>query len=128
MAIKNKNFKIAVIEDERFLREAIKDKLEREGFEVKEAINGQEGIKIIREEKPDLILLDLIMPVKSGFEVLEEIKKEESLKDIPVVVLSNLGQESDIEKSKELGAFDYLIKADFKMKEIVEKIKKYFNA
>ncbi|MBL7141864.1 response regulator [Patescibacteria group bacterium] len=115
--------KIALIEDDKFLLGAMNDKLLREGFSVFTAVNGEGAMELIKKEKPDLILLDLIMPVKSGFEVLEDLKNDNELKNIPVIILSNLGQESDIEKGKELGAVDYLIKADFKMKEVIEKIK-----
>ncbi len=119
---KNK-VKIALIEDDKFLLGAMNDKLLREGFSVFTAVNGEGAMELIKKEKPDLVLLDLIMPVKSGFEVLEDLKNDNELKNIPVIILSNLGQESDIEKGKELGAVDYLIKADFKMKEVIEKIK-----
>ncbi|MBU4369778.1 response regulator, partial [Patescibacteria group bacterium] len=83
---------------------------------------GEEGIKKAREQNPDLILSDLVMPHRNGFETLEQIKKDKQLKNIPIIILSNLGQESDIKKIKELGAVDYLIKSDFKIKEVVEKI------
>lgn len=127
MTISTPKYKIVLVEDDRFLRIAMKDKLEREGFQVFEATDEQKGLEVIKTQKPDLILLDLIMPIKSGFEVIEEVKKIEEIKKIPIIILSNLGQESDIEKSKTLGAVDYLVKADFKMKEIIEKVKKYLK-
>lgn len=120
---KKNKLKIALIEDDKFLLGAMNDKLLREGFTVFTATNGGEAMEVIKREKPDLVLLDLIMPVKSGFEVLEDIKRDNEVKNIPIIILSNLGQESDIEKGKELGAVDYLIKADFKMKEVIKKIK-----
>ena len=89
--------------------------------------NGEIGLEVIRKEKPALILLDLIMPIKSGFDVLEELQKDSELKNIPVIILSNLGQESDIQKGKELGAADYLIKADFKMKEVIAKVREHLK-
>ena len=115
--------KILIIEDDRFLRELITRKLSDEGFVVIEAVDGEEGIKKVKEKKPDLILLDLILPSIDGFEVLSQIKKEESLKSIPVIILSNLGQKEEVEKGLKLGAIDYLIKAHFTPGEIIEKIK-----
>ncbi len=122
-----KKVKIALIEDEKFLLGAMRDKLEREGFDVYTATNGEIGLEVIKKEKPALILLDLIMPIKSGFDVLEELQKDSELKKIPVIILSNLGQESDIEKGKELGATDYLIKANFKMKEVIAKVREHLK-
>lgn len=119
--------KIVLLEDEKLLSEAVKDKLTREGYHVLIAFNGKEGIKIIKENKPDLILLDLIMPFKDGKEVLKELKNIPDLKEIPVIILSNLGQDSGIEQAKDLGAVDYLIKSNLKIKELVNKIKKYLN-
>jgi DNA-binding response OmpR family regulator len=115
--------KILIIEDDKFLRELIVRKLNKEDFEVSEAVDGEEGIKKIIEEKPDLILLDLILPGIDGFEVLARMKKESSLSSIPVIILSNLGQKDDVEKGLKMGAIDYLIKAHFTPGEIIEKIK-----
>jgi len=122
-----KKVKIVLVDDEKFLLEAMRDKLQREGFDVYTAINGVIGLEIIKKEKPALILLDLIMPIKSGFDVLEELQKDDKLKNIPVIILSNLGQKSDIKKSKELGATDFLIKANFKMKEVIARVRKYLK-
>jgi len=122
-----KKVKIVLVDDEKFLLEAMRDKLQREGFDVYTAINGVIGLEIIKKEKPALILLDLIMPIKSGFDVLEELQKDDKLKNIPVIILSNLGQKSDIKKSKELGATDFLIKAKFKMKEVIARVRKYLK-
>lgn len=115
--------KILLIEDDKFLCRAYKDGLERAGFEVSFASDGKEGLEKIKSEKPDLILLDLILPVKGGFEILEELKMEGNPKDAPVIILSNLGQESDVERGKALGAVDYLIKSDWSMKKVIEKVK-----
>ena len=115
--------KILLVEDDKFLSTALDDKLTREGFTVIKALNGQEAITKIRSQQPDLILLDIIMPQKNGFEVLAEIKLDETFKHIPVIVLSNLGQEADIKKAQDLGAVDYLVKSDVEMKIVVEKIK-----
>lgn len=113
--------KILIVEDDRFLRELITQKLAKEGFDIIEAINGEEGIKKTKEEKPDLVLLDLILPGIDGFEVLSKIKEDVALAQIPVIVLSNLGQKEDVERGLKLGAVDYLIKAHFTPGEIVEK-------
>ena len=115
--------KILIIEDDKFLRELIVRKLNEEDFEVSEAVDGEEGIKKIIEEKPDLILLDLILPGIDGFEVLARMKKESVLSSIPVIILSNLGQKDDVEKGLKMGAIGYLIKAHFTPGEIIEKIK-----
>ncbi len=115
--------KILVIEDDKFLRELIVRKLSDDGFATAEAMDGEEGIKKVKEEKPNLILLDLILPSIDGFEVLSQIKKDENLKSIPVIILSNLGQKEEVEKGLKMGAVDYLIKAHFTPGEIIEKIK-----
>ena len=114
---------ILIIEDDKFLRELIAQKLIKEDFEVSEAVDGEEGIKKIKEEKPDLILLDLILPGIDGFEVLARMKKESTLASTPVIILSNLGQKDDVEKGLKMGAVDYLIKAHFTPGEIIDKIK-----
>jgi DNA-binding response OmpR family regulator len=116
-------FKILILEDDKFLRELIAQKLKKEGFLIIEAIDGEEGLKKIKEEKPNLILLDLILPGIDGFEVLEKIKGARESAKIPVIILSNLGQKDDVEKGMKLGATDYLIKAHFTPGEIIEKIK-----
>jgi len=114
---------ILIIEDDKFLRELIVRKLTEEGFGVSEAVDGEEGIKKIKEEKPDLVLLDLILPGIDGFEVLSQMRKESALSSIPVIILSNLGQKEDVEKGLKMGAVDYLIKAHFTPGEIIDKIK-----
>jgi len=115
--------RILVIEDDKFLRELIAKKLIKEGYETSEAVDGEEGIKKIKEEKPDLILLDLILPGIDGFEVLSRMREDSTTNSIPVIILSNLGQKEDVEKGLKLGAVDYLIKAHFTPGEIIEKIK-----
>jgi DNA-binding response OmpR family regulator len=115
--------KILIVEDDRFLRELIARKLKNEGYEVLEAIDGEEGLKRIKEEKPDLVLLDLILPGIDGFEVLAKAKEDPDTAQIPVIILSNLGQREEIERGLKLGAIDYLIKAHFTPGEIIEKIK-----
>lgn len=114
---------ILVVEDDKFLRELIAQKLSREGYEIFEAVDGEDGLKQIKERKPGLVLLDLILPGIDGFEVLSRMKEDPSLKGIPVIILSNLGQKEDVEKGLKLGAIDYLIKAHFTPGEIIEKVK-----
>ena len=114
--------KILVGEDDRFLAKAYNVKLIKAGFDVVLAANGEEVVAKALSEKPDLILLDLIMPKKDGFEALEEIKKLAPTKNIPVIILSNLGQIEDIQRGKELGASDYLVKSNISINDIVSKI------
>ena len=120
--------KILLIEEDQFLYKILTVKLKRAGFDVFLAIDGEEGIKKAKETKPDLILLDLILPKINGFAVLSEIKKTPVLKKVPVVILSNLGQESDVEKGLRMGAEDYLIKTNLSLSEIVEKVKGYLKS
>jgi len=114
--------KILVVEDDKFLRELISQKLSKEGYTVIEAVDGEKGIESIKENTPGLVLLDLILPGIDGFEVLAKMKADPALAKIPVIILSNLGQKDDIEKGMEMGANDYLIKAHFTPGEIIEKI------
>jgi len=114
--------KILIIEDDKFLRELIIRKLIDEGYQTVDATDGEEGVRVAKAEKPNLILLDLILPGIDGFEALARIKKDEELVNIPIIILSNLGQREDIERGLKLGATDYLIKAHFSPEEIIEKI------
>lgn len=115
--------KILVVEDETFLVKIYAVKLRAEGFEVDIATDGVEAVKMVEADKPDLILLDLVLPKMNGFEALEKIKSKPANKDIPVIVLSNLSQEEDIKRAQTLGATIYLVKADFSIQDIVSKIK-----
>ncbi|HMB65358.1 MAG TPA: response regulator [Patescibacteria group bacterium] len=118
-----KKQKILIAEDDKFISRAYGNGLQQAGFEVLIATDGVKAKEMIKKKKPDLILLDLIMPEKDGFDVLKEIKKDSKLKKIPVLILSNLGQDPDIEKGKELGAVDYLVKTDYSMSKVIDKIK-----
>lgn len=102
----------------------LKKKLAQEGYEVWIARDGLEGLKTMKEANPDLVLLDIVMPKMGGLEVMEEMAKDRSLKKIPVLVISNSGQPVELDKAKELGARDWLIKTEFNPQEVVEKIKK----
>ena len=117
--------RILVGEDDKFLSNIYKTKLTKIGFQVDHALNGEEALKMARENKPDLILLDLIMPVKDGFETLKELKADSSLKDVQVIILSNLSQEEDRQRVLNLGAVEYVVKADVSFSEIVKLVKKY---
>jgi DNA-binding response OmpR family regulator len=119
--------RILVVEDDEFLRELIVGKLKREGFHVSEAINGKAGLQKMKEDMPQLVLLDLILPGFNGFEVLSHIQGDPSIANIPVVVLSNLGQKEDIDRARELGAKGYLVKAQFTPSEIVEKVRAFLR-
>ena len=115
--------KILIIEDDKFLRELISQKVAKEGYQVTEAVDGEDGAKKAKEEKPDLVLLDLILPGIDGFEVLSSIKEDPTIAQVPVIIFSNLGQKDDVERGLKLGAVDYLIKAHFMPSEVVAKIK-----
>lgn len=115
---------ILLIEDDTFLAGMYVTKLTMEGFQAELATDGKMGLEKAKKSKPDLILLDILMPKMNGFEVLEQLKKDQNLKKIPVILLTNLGQKTDVLKGLELGAEDYLIKAHFMPSEVVEKIKK----
>ena len=123
MADKEK-IKILIVDDDSFLSGIYATKLDMEGFAVTTAKDGEEGLKAVEKELPDLILLDVLMPKLDGFETLKRLKQIEGAKDIPVIMLTNLGQKEDIEKGLEQGAVDYLIKAHFVPAEAVAKIKK----
>lgn len=119
----NKKIKVVIIEDDSYILDMYKIKFESSNFEVVSANNGAEGLKILKKKKPDIILLDIIMPKMDGFSVLKAIKNNIATAKIPVVLLTNLGQREDIEKGFELGAASYIIKAHFTPSEIVRKIR-----
>jgi len=96
------------------------DKLKREGFEVIFSTTGEDGVTKAILEKPDLVILDLVLPRKHGFEVLSEIKLDSTIKDMPVIILSSLGQENDVKRGLELGAMAYMIKTDFSINQLGE--------
>ncbi len=118
---------ILLVEDDKFVSKAYSFFLKKEGYNVLYASDGEEGLKILKKSKPDLILLDLIMPGMNGFEMLKALKSKKVTREIPVIIVSNLGQESDIQACKKLGAADYLIKADLYMKDVLIKIKTHIK-
>ena len=117
---------ILLIEDDPFLSSVLRMKLEKESFKVIRAADGDEALNFLTEQgiKPDLILLDLILPKKNGFEVLETIRQDPLLEKLPVIIISNLGQPSDIERGKALGVIEYFVKARLSIEELVNKVKK----
>ncbi len=114
--------KIIIVEDEEILRNLLQKKLIAEGYEVEVAEDGEVGLSKIRANRPDLILLDIIMPKMNGIEMLEEMAKDESLKDIPVIVVSNSGQPVEIDRAQKLGARDWLVKTEFEPQEVIDKV------
>ncbi len=116
--------KVLIIEDDTFLAGMYVTKLTMENFDVQLASDGSQGLKLIRETAPDIILLDILLPKMSGFEILKAIKRNPKTKPIPVILLTNLGEKGDVTKGLELGAVDYLIKAHFLPSEVVTKIKR----
>lgn len=124
MAIQpEKKIKILLVEDDTFLAGMYVTKLELEGFDVVLADNGEKGLEQARATNPDIVLLDVILPRMSGFDVLKNLKDDEQTKDVPVIMLTNLGQSEDVQKGLDLGAKDYLVKAHFMPAEVVQKVK-----
>jgi len=117
--------KILVIEDDKYLRDIIVEKLKKESFDVIEAIDGEAGWKMTLNHHPDLVILDIILPILNGFDYLELVRKDPGVSAIPVIILSNLGQPDDIERGKNLGVKDYMVKAHFTPKDLVDKVKQY---
>lgn len=116
--------RILLVEDDSFLSNIYQTKFTKEGYQVSVAGDGEEALKVVKIKKPDIILLDVLLPKLDGFAVLEKLKKDTETKDIPVILLTNLGQRDDVDRGLQLGAADYLIKAHFKPSETVEKVKK----
>jgi len=119
----SKNIKVLLAEDEQSLREMYEMKFQREGFETLSVDNGEPVLEMAKHDKPDIILLDIILPKVDGFSALKELKQETKTKNIPVIMLTNLGQDEDIKKGKEFGADDYLVKANLTPAQVVDKIR-----
>lgn len=115
---------IILVEDDSFLAGMYTTKLSLEGFEVLQEADGTAGFELIKDKKPDLVLLDIILPKMDGFEILKALKADKDLANIPVILLTNLGKKEEVDKGISLGAVDYLIKAHFVPSEVIEKIRK----
>ncbi|MFH0818874.1 MAG: response regulator [Patescibacteria group bacterium] len=121
---KNKK-RVLLVEDEGSLVNILRENLIEEGFDVLVAIQGEEALQKITDEHPDLVLLDIILPRLDGFVFLKRVKNDPELKSIPIIVLSNLGQDGDVAKGKELGASDYLVKANHPISSVIATVKKF---
>ena len=117
--------KVLIVEDNQFLAKVLDVKMKKAGFETKIARNGQEVFPMLGAFKADIIILDLILPKKDGFEVLKELKASDAYKNIPVLVTTNLSQPEDKERTKRLGAVDYIVKSDISIRDIVDKVNTY---
>lgn len=115
--------RILIVEDEDFLIRALVDNFEAEGFSVEKAVNGDEAIEQIGKQRPEMVLLDLLLPRKDGFAVLQEMKANPEWSLIPVVVLSNLGGDEQIKRALEMGADDYFVKSQHPIEEVIQKVK-----
>lgn len=127
--VKKLGVNVLLVEDESFLRNICTRQLVKDGFSVFEAKDGEEALNLFEENKIDVVLLDIILPSMDGFQVLESIRghKDKDKSQIPIIMLSNLGQDSDIKKAEDMGANDFMIKANFTTKEITEKVKSYIE-
>ena len=121
--MEGKKTKILIVEDEEILLTALSEELKQEGFEVAGAKDGVEGVEKAVSEKPDLVLLDLVMPRLDGIGALKQMKDNPAIKDIPVVILTNLSDYDKVSDALSLGAMDYLVKANYRLEELVNKIK-----
>ncbi|MFA5021669.1 MAG: response regulator [Patescibacteria group bacterium] len=126
--MENTKYKILLIEDDKSLLEMYTLKFKDSGYNIINAEDGLSGLDLAQKESPSMILLDIMMPKMDGFAVLIELKKDAKTKDIPVLLLSNLGQKADIEKGQSLGATDYIVKASMTPSQVVEKIKSFLPA
>ncbi|MBI2450364.1 MAG: response regulator [Candidatus Nealsonbacteria bacterium] len=119
----NENKKVLIVEDDEFLADILVKQLAKAGFDTDLAIDAKAALEKIKQEKPSLVLLDLILPGMNGFEFLEKIKSDPILRDIRVIILSNLGQKDEIERGLKLGAEDFMVKANYDINEIIQKVK-----
>ena len=121
--------KILLVEDDPFLSSLLKNRLQKEGFEVLHARDGEEAITLLQTNQVQLVLLDIILPKRSGFEVMEDIRIDGQIKDknpnLPIIVISNLGQPEDIEKGRELGAIEYFVKAKTSIDDLVGRVRDF---
>lgn len=124
---KNKGKTVLIVEDEALLGNLLEKKLKKEGFEILRASDGSEAIEIIENQDPDLTLLDIILPKVSGFEFMKKVQESPRVDEIPIVIVSNLGQKSDIEKGKNLGAVGYFVKAKMSIDDLVGQVRDFLN-
>ncbi|PIR69621.1 MAG: response regulator [Candidatus Niyogibacteria bacterium CG10_big_fil_rev_8_21_14_0_10_46_36] len=118
---------VLVVEDDKFMRNLLVNKLQKEGFQTEGVSSGEEALEFTKTKAPSLLLLDLILPNIDGFEVVQQLKQDPRLVNIPVLILSNLGEKKDIEKAQELGVSGFLIKANFTPSEIVKKVQELLS-
>jgi len=119
--------KILLVEDEPLLGNLLRQRFEREQFQIVLARDGEEALKALRETHPDLMLLDIILPKVSGFELMEMMQNDPQIAKPPIIIISNLGQDTDITKGESLGAVQYFIKAKVSIEDIVNKVKNFFT-
>jgi CheY-like chemotaxis protein len=124
----NGKVKVLVAEDDRFLSSLLKAKLQKEGFEVKTVFDGEEAVQAVKEWPPDIILLDLIMPKVSGFEFLETVSIDPQYNRTPIIVLTNLGQDGDRERAKQLGVVEYFVKSQISIEEVIAAVRNFVSA
>jgi DNA-binding response OmpR family regulator len=122
------NKKILVVDDDNLLTEALVLALEKAGFKTKVAVNGKEGLLAVKDFKPDLILLDILMPVMDGMTMLEDLRNEEEFKHLPVILLTNANDEEQVSYALQNGAMDYLVKSEWKLVDVVAKVKEKLAA
>ncbi len=120
--------KILIAEDDEFLSSLLKNRLQRDGFAVQIARTGEETMAALKAIRPDLVLLDIILPGKLGFEILEDVQKDAKLVKIPFMVMSNLGQDDDIRKAKDLGALEYFVKSRILIDDLIKKISTFLGS
>jgi DNA-binding response OmpR family regulator len=121
---KHKGYKIVLVEDEKTIAEMYITKFSQEKkINITHVENGGNAISVIREELPDMVLLDIILPQEDGFSILQKIRDDKKIKKTPVIMLTNLGQEEDKEKAKKMGALDYLVKANMTPTDVFKKVK-----
>jgi DNA-binding response OmpR family regulator len=120
--------RVLLIEDDRYQRKAVEAALRRRGFDVRTAADGEEGLRMALDDPPDLILLDLILPKLNGFRVLARLKEEHVTKSVPVIILSNLGQDCDVRQATEAGAAGYLIKSNMTLAEVATSVEAALGA
>jgi len=119
--------KILLVEDDAFLSSLLKNRFIKEGFDVALARDGEEAFNLLKNSAPDLILLDIILPKKSGFELMEDLRSNPQLREAPIIILSNLGQPEDVSRGQQLGAVEYFIKAKTSIDDLIEKVKEFLK-